>query len=86
MVNESPEWLKSVVDVADHSSTATHVVEFIKNPTRDTYKKWMKGEGIRPLDHTEGGGPPTYKRREIDTRKLKEEVTRRHFERKKILL
>jgi len=84
MVNESPVWLKSVVDVADHSSNAPHVREFIKNPTLDTYKRWMKGEGIRPMDYTEHGGPPQHKPREVDTKTLREEVTKRHFERMRI--
>jgi hypothetical protein len=87
LVNESPEWLKSVLDVVDKDSTKPHVREFVKNPTRQTYHKWMKGEGIRPADHTEHGGPPTYHPpQEPDMTRAMKEVARQHFERKKIEL
>lgn len=85
--NDTPPWLKSVVDVVDKTSHKSHVREFVKNPNRKTYKAWMKGEGIRPLDHTEHGGPPVYHQPpETDTARVREEVARRHFERKRIEL
>ncbi len=85
LVNEAPAWLKSVVDVADRQSKKAHVREFVKNPTRKTYKDWMKGEGIRPMDYTEHGAPPVHRPPpEPDMARLREEVTRRHFERKRI--
>ena len=85
MVNEAPEWLKSVVDVADRSSDKAHVKAFVKNPTRRTYREWMKGEGIRPMDYTEHGAPPMHKPPpEPDVKRLREAVARRHFERKRI--
>ena len=85
MVNENPSWLKSVTDVVDKSNPARHVQEFIKNPSRRTYKQWMRGEGIRPLDHSEKGGPPQHRTPpEPDLTRHMEEVTRRHFERKRI--
>ena len=85
MVNEAPEWLKSVVDVVDKSSTKPHVREFVKDPTRRTYQAWMRGEGIRPLDHTEHGGPPVHRSpQDPDLSGLRNEVARRHFERKRI--
>ena len=82
--NETPAWLKSVVDVVDKDSPRSHVQEFIRNPTRKTYQAWMKGEGIRPLDHTEHGGPPVHHTSEPDLTRVREEVTRRHFERKRV--
>lgn len=85
MANESPIWLKSVVDVADKGSTKPHVQEFVKNPSRKTYTAWMKGEGIRPLDHTERGGPPVHHTpQDPDLSKLRDEVARKHFDRKRI--
>jgi len=84
--NQSPAWMKSVLDVVDKENKAPHVQAFVKNPTRENYKAWMRGEGIRPADHTEGGGPPTYKRPERDERKIVDELYRRHRERKSISL
>ena len=52
MANQDASWIRSVVEVADYDSKAPHVREFIKNPTRETYKTWMKGEGLR---HREPG-------------------------------
>ena len=85
MLNEKPAWLKSVVEVADHDNPARHVQEFIKHPTRETYRNWMKGEGIRPMDHTEHGGPPrAHKPPEVDTSRIKAEVMRKLQERRRI--
>jgi len=85
MVNESPDWIKSVVDVVDKGSPKPHVREFVKNPNRKTYQNWMKGEGIRPLDHTEHGAPPVHHApAEPDTTRLREEVVKRHFDRKRV--
>lgn len=61
-------WIPSVLDVVDKDSTKPHVVEFRKNPTRENYKKWMKGEGIRPLE------PGTKYKREVDLSKVRKEV------------
>ncbi len=58
--NQNAPWIKSVLEVVDKESQARHVQDFIKNPTRANYKAWMKGEGIKPLDHTEHGGPPVF--------------------------
>lgn len=43
-------WLKSVLDVVAKDSTKPHTQEFLRNPTRDNYRRWMKTEGIRPLE------------------------------------
>lgn len=60
--NESPTWMKSVLEVVDRENPAKHVQEFVKNPTRRNYKAWMKGEGIRPVDYTIHGAPPIFDR------------------------
>ena len=83
--NESPSWLKSVVDIVDKDSTKAHVREFVRNPTRRTYQNWMKGENIHPVDHTEHGGPPTYKRPQgPDLAKVREEIARKQYERRRV--
>lgn len=48
--NQTSEWIRTVVDVVDKDNPARHVQEFVKNPTRDNYKAWMKGEGLRPAE------------------------------------
>lgn len=73
--DENAPWLKSVLDVVDRSNPAAHVQNFLKDPSRANYKKWMKGEGIRPLDHTEHGGPPVHRKPpEVDMRGVHKEV------------
>lgn len=59
---ESPAWMTGVLEVVDKENKAPHVQEFLKHPTRDNYKRWMKEEKIRPVDWTEHGAPPTYKK------------------------
>jgi len=46
-------WLKSVTEVVNKSSKAPHCTEFLKSPTRQNYKNWMKGEKLRPLEKGE---------------------------------
>ncbi len=83
--NEDAPWLRSVLEVVDKENKAPHVQEFVKNPTRSNYQRWMKGEGIRPLDHTEHGAPPVHKQRpEPDLTPMVKELARRHMERNRI--
>jgi predicted ATPase len=53
--NQDTSWLRSVLEVVDKSNPARHVQEFIKEPNRRNYKKWMEGEGLRPLEMGEKG-------------------------------
>ena len=48
--NQDADWIKTVIDVVDKDNNSPHVQEFIKNPTRDNYHRWMKKEGLRPLE------------------------------------
>lgn len=51
------DWIASVTAVADKDSRAPHVRAFLAQPTRRTYREWMRGEGIRPLEDGEGERP-----------------------------
>lgn len=83
--NQDAPWLKSVLEVVDRDSKAPHVQAFVRNPTRENYRAWMKGEGIRPMDHTEHGGPPLARKPpEPDLANLRRLVTEAHFQRKRI--
>ncbi len=46
-------WIKTLHEVVDKDSNKPHVVEFLKSPTRENYKRWMNGEGIRHLESGE---------------------------------
>lgn len=50
--NNAPDWMKDTLKVVDKEG-GKHCQEFLKHPTRDTYKNWMKGEGLRPIEHGE---------------------------------
>ena len=83
--SETAPWLKSVLEVVDKDSKKPHTQAFLKNPTRDNYRKWMKGEGLRPADYTEHGGPPTFRKPPLpDTEKMAQDIYRRHRERKSL--
>jgi len=83
--NQDAPWLKSVLDVVDKTSTKPHVQEFMRNPTRANYKAWMKGEGIKPMDHTVHGSAPVFERPpDIDLKALGDRLARRHYDRKGI--
>ena len=84
--NESPTWLRSTLNVVDKENRASHIQNFIKNPTRETYKAWMKGEKIKPADYTVKGGPPVYEKPKRDIKKITDELYRRHRERNTLSL
>lgn len=85
VADENASWLPSVLDVVDKSNPAAHVQEFVKNPNRENYRRWMKGEGIKPADHTEHGGPPTYKPPSpIRRQEIVDFCYKRHRERQRI--
>ena len=84
--NLDAPWLRSVLDVVDKDSRAPHVLEFRKNPNRETYKAWMKGEGLRPADSNVRGAPPTLERSSIDTASIRREAWDKHRQRRRIEL
>lgn len=59
LASESPDWIKSIREVVEKDSDKPHCQEFLKDPTRDNYKKWMEGEGLRHLEAGEKPGRPT---------------------------
>lgn len=85
--SENPNWLKSVIDVVDKEDKRPHVQEFIKHPTRENYKRWMKEEKIRPVDWTVHGAPPTYQKPpEPDIDKIAHQIHERLRERQRLEL
>jgi len=79
--NEDAPWIRSILDVVDKDSTAPHVVEFRKNPTRVNYKKWMKGEGLRHAE--DGERMPTEK---DNIKEITDSIMKRRYERRAISL
>jgi hypothetical protein len=57
LASESPDWIKSIREVVDKDG-GCHCQEFLKDPTRDNYKKWMVGENVRHLETGEKPGRP----------------------------
>lgn len=84
--NEDAEWIRSVLDVVDKSNNAPHVAEFRRYPTRENYRKWMAGEGIRPL---ESGENRTKSRRDKESQSIRDiarSVLRMRSDRRRIEL
>jgi putative FmdB family regulatory protein len=83
--NNDADWLKSVTDIVDKDPSKPHCVEFRKNPTRENYYKWMKGEGIRPLEEGEERNNRKANREKIrkerEQKIIKEVLERRHKDR-----
>jgi putative FmdB family regulatory protein len=77
--NDDAAWIRTVLEVVDKEDRSPHTVEFRNNPTRANYKAWMKGEGLRPVDHGERINKP-----ELDVQRHSELLMRRHQERKRI--
>ncbi|MYL84872.1 zinc ribbon domain-containing protein [Desulfovibrio aerotolerans] len=47
------DWLASVAAVAEKDSDKPHVRAFLAEPSRANYRRWIRGEGIRPLEDGE---------------------------------
>ena len=85
--SENPNWIRSVLDVVDKEDKRHHVQEFLKHPTRENYKRWMKEEKIRPVDWTVHGAPPTYQKPpEPDIDKIAHQIHERLRERQRLEL
>lgn len=69
-------WLETVREVVDKESTKPETRAFLESPTRENYKKWMKAEGIRPLEEGE-------KRPRVDEEKVISDTAERIMRRKK---
>ena len=52
--DDNAPWIRSVLDVVEKGSGKQHCEEFLRNPTRQNYKAWMKGEGIHPMEKHHG--------------------------------
>jgi len=48
----TPDWLYDTLEVVDKDGEQ-HCQDFLKHPTKGTYKNWMKGEGLRPMEEGE---------------------------------
>ena len=79
--NEDAEWIRSVREVVDKDGGA-HCQEFLKNPTRQNYKNWMNGEGLRPLEPGEKPRKP----KPPDQNAIKKEMMERYSERHRITI
>ena len=55
--NEDTAWLKTVREVVDKDGGPASQ-EFLKNPTRTNYKKWMEENNLRPLEPGERASKP----------------------------
>lgn len=61
-------WIGDVLAVVDKTGKKQHCNEFLKHPTRNNYKSWMKGEGLRPLEDNEPMFPKEDKTAELARR------------------
>lgn len=50
--SEHPGWLRDTLEVVDKEG-GRHCQEFLHNPSRENYRDWMRGEGIRPMERGE---------------------------------
>jgi putative FmdB family regulatory protein len=44
------DWLESVTAVVEKGSDKAHVRAFLADPSRANYRRWMRGEGLRPME------------------------------------
>ena len=53
IANQDAAWIRSVRRVVEKDSGKLHSERFLKEPTRTNYHRWMKSEGVRPLEANE---------------------------------
>ena len=78
--NNDAAWIKSVTEVVDKEGGA-HCQRFLKDPTRENMREWMKKEGIR---HYEAGEP--IKPSQPDMSRVHREVLDKHRARNRIVV
>lgn len=76
--SERPDWLRSTTEVVDPDGGPVHR-EFIANPTRENYRRWLKVTGLRPKE----AGEPT-KPTERDTGRLRQKMVENYRKRQRI--
>jgi putative FmdB family regulatory protein len=69
-------WVESVLEVVDKESRDPATRAFLETPTRENYRRWMKANGLRPMDENE---KPT----RVDDHDLERHLTERLMQRKK---
>lgn len=84
--NEDAAWIRSVLEVVDKESKAPHVVEFLKRPTRQNYRNWMKAERLRHREPGEKGCSLTEKQQRERKERIDREVMSKHMARKKLFI
>ena len=84
VLGDEAAWLQSVTDIVDKDG-GIHCKRFIDTPSRDNYKKWMKAEGLRPLEPGEKArGPKSDKQRRKDNSKTAHDLGRKLMEHRAI--
>lgn len=83
---EDAVWLRSVLEVVDKESNKPHVRAFLQEPTRKNYHRWMKGEGIRPVDGDSDMKKPAINRKEEELahHRFVDELCKKRFARRAI--
>lgn len=84
--NQDCEHVRSSAEaLLDKDDRSREAEDLRRHPNRDNLNRFMKTRGIARMDYTEHGGPPVYHPPpDPDMRRVHDEVTRRHFERKRI--
>ena len=76
--HEAPAWLRKTAEVVDRDAGRAQR-EFVDNPTRQNYHRFLKAADLRPFDKGEKPDRP-----KDDYGKIRKEVLDRHFARKAI--
>ena len=79
--NEDADWIRSIREVVDKEGGKASQ-RFLKEPTRENYKKWKKETGVRHLEPGEGPSKPE----PMDMDKMTKDVMRRRQERKQLII
>jgi len=66
----TPDWMYSTLEVVDKDG-GQHCQDFLKHPTQGTYKSWLKGEGLRPMEE---GESTSINRKKPDTSGIRKAV------------
>lgn len=77
--NEDADWIRSVREVVGHDNPLPEAQRFMKDPTRQNYKTWMKAQGLRPLENGEKRQQP-----EFDINAHTEKIMQRRQKRRRI--
>lgn len=81
--NDDAAWIRSVTEVVEKDPSCKASMQFLKNPTRTNYKRWLDAKNLRHVENVKGAPPEAFDRskQQIDMERINKAVMERRIKR-----